>query len=215
MAFLEGEIFYGGRSHMPAHIPMVPYGFPKRSNNPTFNLYDRLLQDRLIFINKPVDSDLASQTMAAMLYLNAEEADSDIQLHIHSQGSEGQDSPTAGLAIYDTMQCLSSSVTTVCAGAATGMAAFLLAMGAPNKRLALPHARILLSQPHPFMQEGSVSNIDTEAEEYLKLQRLLAELLAERTGQSVEKVLKDTERSLYLSAQAALDYGLIDHIVNS
>ena len=200
---------------MTTHIPMVPYDFLEPSDRPNFNLYDRLLQERLIFLNKAVDSELANQTIATMLYLNAEDTQSDIRLHIHACNAAEKDSLTAGLAIYDTMQCLESDVTTVCAGAVTGMATFLLAMGAPQKRLALPHARISLSQPSHIVQAGTASNITIEAEELLKLRRLLANLLAKRTGQSTEKILQDTERDLHLSAQDALAYGLIDHIVSS
>ncbi|MGB3291405.1 MAG: ATP-dependent Clp protease proteolytic subunit [Phormidesmis sp.] len=199
---------------MTVHIPMVPDDFPAPSADQNFNLYDRLLQDRLIFLNKAVDSELANQTIAAMLYLNAEDAKSDIRLHIHAYGSTEKDSLTAGLAVYDTMQCLDTDVMTVCAGAATGMATFLLAMGAPKKRLALPHARISLSQPSHIIREGSVSDMTIEAEELLKLRRMLAGILAARTGQSVEKILQDSERDLHLSARDALDYGLIDHIID-
>ena len=199
---------------MSAHVPSVPYRFPGQPDNQDLNLYDRLLQERLIFLNQAIDSAIANQTIAAMLYLDGEETGRDIRLYINSHNSSGSDSLTAGLAIYDTMRCLGSDVMTICVGSAAGVATFLLAMGTPGKRFALPHARLMLGQPRHIIPERSVTEIDIKAKELLERRRVLANLLAQRTGQSVEKVLDDTERDFYLSAQAALDYGLIDHIVS-
>ena len=182
--------------------------------NEEWNLYDRLLQQRLIFLNQTVDSAIANQMIAAMLYLDAQETGRDIRLYINSQGGSDREALTAGLAIYDTMQCLSSDVMTVCTGVATGVAIFLLAVGTSGKRLALPNARMVLSQPMQVMGERSVTEIDIEARELLQLRHTLAEILAQRTGQSVEKILADTERDFYLSAPAALEYGLIDQVVS-
>ncbi|MEO1404499.1 MAG: ATP-dependent Clp protease proteolytic subunit [Cyanobacteria bacterium J06635_1] len=199
---------------MATRIPKMPYRFPGQLESEDFNLYDRLLQERLIFLNQAVDSDLANQTIAAMLYLDAEDTGCDIRLYINSQGGSGRESLTAGLAIYDTLQCLSSDVVTICNGTATGAAAFLLAMGTSGKRLALPHARILLKQPTHVINERSVTEINIEAREVLQLRQILAETLAKRTQQTAEKILEDTERDFYLSAQEALDYGLIDQIIS-
>ncbi|NER81143.1 MAG: ATP-dependent Clp protease proteolytic subunit [Leptolyngbya sp. SIO1D8] len=199
---------------MPAHIPGVPYRFPGQLESQTLNLYDRLLQDRLIFLNQAIDSAVANQTIAALLYLDAEDTDRDIRLYINSQGDAGRESFTAGLAIYDTMQCLRNDVMTVCTGFTTGVATFLLAMGTPGKRFALPNARLMLSQLRHVLSERAVTEIDIEARELLQLRQMLAEILAQRTGQAVATVLEDTERDFYLSPQAALDYGLIDHIAS-
>ena len=177
------------------------------------SLYDRLLQQRLIFLNQTVDSAIANQMIAAMLYLDAEETDRDIRLYINSQGGSGKEALTAGLAIYDTIQCLGSDVITVCTGVAIGVATFLLAVGSPGRRLALPNARMVLNQPIYTTGRKSVTEIDSEARELLQIRQTLAAILAQRTGQSVEKILADTERDYYLSAQAALEYGLIDQIV--
>ena len=199
---------------MPANIPKVPHRVPEQPESQELNLYDRLLQERLIFLNQAVDSAIANQTIAAMVYLEGKETGRDIRLYINSQGGSGRESFTAGLAIYDTMRCLSSDVMTACTGMAVGAAAFLLAMGAAGKRLALPNARIRLSQPMHVIGERSVTEIDIEARELLQLRQTLAEILASRTRQSVEKILEDTERVFSLSAQAALDYGLIDQVVS-
>ena len=199
---------------MSAHIPLVPYRFPGQSESQDLNLYDRLLQERLIFLNQGIDSAVANQTIAALLYLDAEDTDRDMRLYINSQEVLGRESLTSGLAIYDTMQCLRSDVMTVCTGAATGVATFLLAMGTPGKRYALPSARLMLGQSRHVIQERSVTEIDLEARERLQLRQMLAEMLALRTHQTVETILEDTQRDFYLSAQAALDYGLIDQIVS-
>lgn len=199
---------------MSAHIPMVPYRFPEQSESQDLNLYDRLLQERLIFLNQSIDSVIANQTIAALLYLDAEDTDRDIRLYINAQSNVGRESLTASFAIYDTMQCLRNDVMTVCTGGANGVATFLLAMGTQGKRYALPNARLMLGQSRHVIQEQSVSEIDIEARELLQLRQMLAEMLAQRTGQAVAKVLEDTERDFYLSAQAALEYGLIDQVIS-
>ena len=199
---------------MSAYSPMVPYCFPEQPGSQAFSLYDRLLQERLIFLNRPIDSEIANYTIAAMLYLDAEDTNRDIQLYINSQSGLGRESLTAGLAIYDTMQCLESSIRTVCTGMTTGVATFLLATGTQGKRLALPNARIMLSQPLHNIYEQSASKIEIEARELLQLRQIQAGILAQATGQLTDKILEDTERDLYFSAQAALDYGLIDNVIS-
>ncbi|MBE7385970.1 MAG: ATP-dependent Clp protease proteolytic subunit [Leptolyngbya sp. SIO1E4] len=199
---------------MSAHIPVVPYRFPGQSESQGLNLYDRLLQERLIFLNQTIDSTVANETIAALLYLDAEDTGRDIRLYINAQGDVGRESLTAGFAIYDTMQCLRSDVMTLCTGVASGVATFLLAMGTPGKRYALPNARLMLGQSRQVISARSVTEIDIEAKELLQLQQMLAEMLAQRTGQAVETILENTQRDFYLSAQAALDYGLMDQIVS-
>lgn len=199
---------------MSANIPQVPYQLPGQPEIQGLNLYDRLLQERLIFLNRPVDSAIANQTIAAMLYLDAEASDRDIRLYINCQGVAGREALTAGLAIYDTIQCLNNDVITVCTGVASGVSTFLLTVGAPGKRFALPNARMTLSQPMHVIAESSVSAIDIEAKELLQLRQILAATVVQKTGHTAAKILADTERDFYLSAQAALDYGLIDQIVS-
>ena len=199
---------------MSANIPQVPYQLPGQPERQHLNLYDRLLQERLIFLNQTIDNAIANQTIAAMLYLDAEATERDIRLYINCPGGSDREALTAGLAIYDTMQCLTNDVITVCTGVAHGISTFLLAMGATGKRFALPNARMTLSQPTDVITKSSVSAIDIEAQEILQLRQTLADVLAQRTGHSITKILEDTERDVYLSAQAALDYGLIDQIIS-
>lgn len=199
---------------MSIHIPLVANALPGQPDSERWNLYDQLLQERLIFLGQPLNGECANHTIAAMLYLDAAESNRDIRLYINSSGDLGSESLTAGLAIYDTMQCLRNDVITVCTGVATGVATFLVAMGAAEKRFALPHARLMLSQPRQMISERSVTEIDTVAKEFLQQRQLLAEALALRTGQTIEKILEKTERGVYLSPQAALEYGLIDAVVS-
>ncbi|MEL6382795.1 MAG: ATP-dependent Clp protease proteolytic subunit [Cyanobacteria bacterium J06626_18] len=199
---------------MSAHIPVVPYRFPEQLKSQDLNLYDRLLQERLIFLNQAIDSAVANETIAALLYLDAENADRDIRLYINSHGGTGRESLTAGLAIYDTIQCLQNDVVTVSTGVADGVAAFLLAMGTPGKRFALPNARLRLGQLRDVISEKAVTEIAIEARELLQLRQTVAAMLAPRTHHTVEQILEDTQRDVYLSAQAALDYGLIDQIAS-
>lgn len=198
---------------MSVHIPSVPAPLSGQPHSENWNLYDRLLQERLIFLGQTLNSACANQTIAAMLYLDTEATNRDIRLYINTSGDLGSESLTAGLAIYDTMRCLRSDVITVCTGVATGVATFLVALGTAEKRLALPHARLRLSQPDQIISERAVTEIDIAAQELLRQRQMLAEVLARHTGQSVETILADTERGTYLSPEAALEYGLIDTVV--
>ena len=199
---------------MPANIPKTPYSFPGQPEPLWLNVYDRLLQERLIFLNQTVDSAIANQIIAAMLYLDAEAPDQDIQLYINSSGDSGSDSIVSAMAIYDTMQCLNADVSTVCTGVAAAASAFLLAVGTQGKRLALPHARIMLNQPTRVVTERPAADISIEAKELRHLRQNLNEILAQHTGQPIESISQDTERDAYMSAQEAQAYGLIDHVVS-
>ena len=184
--------------------------FPGEPNEGT-DVYNRLYQNRIIFVNKAVDDEFANQIIAAMLYLDADDPEEDIQLVINSSGG----SITAGLAIYDTMQCLQSDVVTVCGGLAAMMGAFLLAVGTKGKRTALPNARILLQQPSMTTpQAGQAANIEIVAKELLYLRQRLNEIYAQVTGQAIAQIQQDTERDFFLSAHEAQAYGLIDQVLS-
>ncbi len=173
----------------------------------SYDIYSRLLKDRIIFIGGPIDDDTANSVVAQMLFLEGDDPDKDINLYINSPGG----SVSAGLAIYDTMQYIKCEVSTICIGLAASMGAFLLAAGAPGKRKALPNAEIMIHQVSGGAQ-GQATDINIQAEQILKLKKRLNEILAERTGQSVERITRDTERDNYMSAEEARAYGLIDEV---
>jgi len=173
----------------------------------SYDIYSRLLKDRIIFIGGPIDDDTANSVVAQMLFLEGDDPDKDINLYINSPGG----SVSAGLAIYDTMQYIKCEVSTICVGLAASMGAFLLAAGAKGKRKALPNAEIMIHQVSGGAQ-GQATDINIQAEQILKLKKRLNEILAERTGQSVERVTQDTERDNYMSAAEARAYGLIDEV---
>ena len=173
----------------------------------SYDIYSRLLKDRIIFIGGPIDDDLANIVIAQMLFLEGDDPDKDINLYINSPGG----SVSAGLAIYDTMQYIKCEVSTICIGLAASMGAFLLAAGAKGKRKALPNAEIMIHQVSGGAQ-GQATDINIQAEQILKLKKRLNEILAARTGQSVERVTQDTERDNYMSAEEARAYGLIDEV---
>jgi ATP-dependent Clp protease, protease subunit len=175
-----------------------------------FDIYSRLLQQRIVFLSTPVNDEIANVVMAQLLHLESEDPDKDIALYINSPGG----SITALFAIYDTMEYIKCDVQTTCMGQAASAAAVLLAAGTPGKRFALPHARILLHQPSGGAQGQSV-DIEIQATEILRMRDLLNEILAAKTGQSVEKIAEDTDRDFILDAQGAKDYGLIDEIIAS
>jgi ATP-dependent Clp protease protease subunit len=172
------------------------------------SVYERLLQQRIIVLGQQVDDDIANRIAAQMLLLSAEDAKSDIQLYINSPGG----SVSAGMAIYDTMEFIPCDVATFAMGMAASMGQFLLSAGARGKRYALPHARIMMHQPSSGVG-GSESDIVIQAEQSRLLKRELAELIAEHTGQTVEKVTADSERDRWFRAQEALEYGFVDHVV--
>ena len=176
----------------------------------SFDIYSRLLRERIIFLGTEVNDQVSDALVAQMLFLEAEDPEKDIQLYINSPGG----SVTAGLAIYDTMQQVNPDVVTICYGLAASMGAFLLAGGAKEKRLALPNSRIMIHQPLGGAQ-GQAVEIEIQAKEILFLKDTLNKLLSEHTGQSLERISEDTDRDHFLSPKEAVEYGLIDKVVNS
>jgi ATP-dependent Clp protease protease subunit len=175
-----------------------------------YDIYSRLLKDRIIFIGTTIDDDIANLVVAQMLFLEKEDPDREIELYINSPGG----SVIAGLAIYDTMQVIKPDVATLCVGHAMSMAAVLLAAGAPGKRLSLPNARVMIHQGSAGFH-GTPSDIDIVAREVLRYKALLIEILSKHTGQPKEKVEKDIDRDYYMSAEEALEYGIIDKVITS
>jgi len=173
-----------------------------------YDIYSRLLKDRIIFIGEPIDDHIASLAIAQMLFLQLENKEQDINIYINSPGG----SISAGLAIYDTMQYLSNAVATYCVGQAASMGAVLLGTGAKGKRFCLPHARIMIHQPWGGVQ-GSASDVSIQAEEILRMKKVLNEILARHTGQSVKKIEKDSDRDNFMSAEEAKAYGLVDVVL--
>jgi ATP-dependent Clp protease, protease subunit len=176
----------------------------------SFDIYSRLLNERIIFLGTPIDDTVANLVMAQLLHLESEDPEKDIQLYINSPGG----SVTALLAIYDTMQYVRPDVATTCMGQAASAAAVLLAAGAPGKRLGLPHSRILIHQPSGGA-EGQSVDIEIQAREILRMRRMLDEILAAHTGQDVEKIARDTDRDFIMTAEQAKEYGIIDEIIES
>ncbi len=172
-----------------------------------YDIYSRLLKDRIIFIGTPIEDHMANLVIAQMLFLQAEDPEKDIQLYINSPGG----SVSAGLAIYDTMQYVRPDVSTTCMGLAASMAAVLLAAGTSGKRHALPNARIMLHQPMGGFQ-GQASDVEIRAREILKMKQRLNEILSSHTGRNLEKIEKDTDRDYFMSPEESLDYGVIDNI---
>ena len=173
-----------------------------------FDIYSRLLRERIIFLGTGINDQVSDSLVAQLLFLEAEDPEKDIQIYINSPGG----SVTAGMAIYDTMQQISPDVVTICFGVAASMGAFLLSAGAKGKRLALPNSRIMIHQPLGGAQ-GQAVEIEIQAKEILFLKKTLNSLLAEHTGQSLEKINEDTERDYFLSPSEAVEYGLIDKVI--
>ncbi|MBR1672081.1 MAG: ATP-dependent Clp endopeptidase proteolytic subunit ClpP [Fretibacterium sp.] len=176
----------------------------------SYDIYSRLLKDRIIFLGSEVEDGVANSIVAQLLFLESEDPDKDIHLYINSPGG----SVTAGLAIYDTMQYIKSPVSTICVGLAASMAAVLLAGGAKGKRLALPNAEIMIHQPLGGAR-GQASDIEIQARNILKTKERMNRILAHHTGQDLEKVAQDTDRDNYMTAEEALSYGLIDRVIES
>jgi ATP-dependent Clp protease protease subunit len=173
-----------------------------------YDIYSRLLKDRIIFIGEQVHDSMANTIIAQMLFLESEDPGKDINIYINSPGG----SVTAGLAIYDTMQYIKPDVATICMGQSTSMAALLLAAGTRGKRYALPHARVMLHQPLGGVQ-GQATDIDIQAREILKIKETLHRIIAKHTGQPIEKVREDTERDFFMGSAEALEYGIVDKII--
>ncbi|NVL91616.1 MAG: ATP-dependent Clp endopeptidase proteolytic subunit ClpP [Desulfobacterales bacterium] len=173
-----------------------------------YDIYSRLLKDRIIFLGEQVSDDMANIIIAQFLFLESEDPDKDINLYINSPGG----SITAGLAIYDTMQYVKSDITTICTGQASSMAALLLAAGTKGKRFALPHSRIMMHQPMGTTQ-GQATDIDIQAREIIRIKKAINGLFALHTGQDQKKIENDTERDYFMSGQEALQYGIVDKVI--
>lgn len=173
-----------------------------------YDIYSRLLKDRIIFLGAPIDDIFSNLIIAQLLFLEAEDPEKDINLYINSPGG----SVTAGMGIYDTMQYVKPPITTICLGQAASMGALLLAAGTTGKRYALPNARVMIHQPMGGFQ-GQATEIDIHAREILKIRERLNQIMAEHTGQSLEKISQDTERDYFMSGTEAKDYGLIDEVI--
>ena len=187
-----------------------PYVIERSSRGErTYDIFSRLLMDRIIFLGTPINDDVANIIIAQLLYLQADNPDRDIHLYINSPGG----SVSAGLAIYDTMQFLKSPVNTICMGLAASMGAFLLAAGRKGKRLALPHSRIMIHQPSQSGGGGSASDIEIQAKEILYLRHQMNELMSKHTGQPVDQIERDIVRDKFMSAPEAVTYGLIDQVI--
>ena len=192
-------------------MSLVPYVIEQNSRGErSYDIYSRLLKDRIIFLGEEVNDVSASLIVAQLLFLEAEDPGKDIQLYINSPGG----SVTAGMAIYDTMQYIKCDVSTICIGMAASMGAFLLAGGAKGKRMALPNAEIMIHQPSGGAQ-GQATEIRIVAEQILKIKKKLNTILSENTGQPLEVIERDTERDNYMSADEAKAYGLIDSVITS
>ncbi len=189
----------------------IPYVIERSSNGErSYDIYSRLLKDRIILLSGEIDDTMASSVTAQLLFLAAEDSSKDISLYINSPGG----SITAGLAIYDTIRFIKPDVSTICIGMAASMGAFLLASGAKGKRLSLPNSEIMIHQPLGGAQ-GQATDIQIQADHIIKIKQKMNELLAKNTGQPYDKVCKDTERDNYMTPTEALEYGLIDKIIET
>ncbi len=175
----------------------------------SFDIFSRLLRERIIFLGTPIDDMVANLIVAQMLLLDSENSEKDIMLYINSPGG----SVTAGFAIYDTMQHIRADVSTICLGQAASMGAFLLSSGAKGKRLALPHSRVLIHQPLGGAQ-GQATDIEIQANEIIRIKKSLNSILAANTGQNIKKIEKDTDRDYIMTAEEAVEYGMIDKVIS-
>ena len=194
---------------MPIGTPSVPYRLPGSQMERWVDIYTRLGVERILFLGSEVNDGIANSLVAQMLYLDSEDSGKPIYLYINSPGG----SVTAGLAIYDTIQYVKSDVVTICVGLAASMGAFLLAAGTKGKRVALPHSRIMIHQPLGGTSRRQASDIEIEAREILRMKEMLNRSMADMSGQSFEKIEKDTDRDYFLSSEEAKDYGLIDRVI--
>ena len=196
----------------PAYSYLVPTVVEQTNRGErAYDLYSRLLKDNIIFLGTPIDDTIANLVCAQMLHLESENPDKDINIYINSPGGD----ITALFAIYDTMQFIRNDIATICYGQAASAAAVLLAAGTKGKRLALPHARVLLHQPYGAMGYAQVTDLELAAKEILRMRDLLEEILANHTGQSLERVHADTDRDFVMEADEALAYGIIDTVISS
>lgn len=194
---------------MPIGVPKVPYRYPGSQYEQWISIYNRLSIERILFIGEEITDGLANAIVAQLLYLDSDDPNKPIYLYINSPGG----SVTAGMAIYDTMQYIKSEIITICVGLAASMGSFLLAAGTPGKRLALPHSRIMIHQPLGGTR-GQATDIQIEAQEILRTKQKLNQILADISGQTIEKIEKDTDRDNFMSAEEAKEYGLIDRVID-
>lgn len=189
-------------------LPMVIEQTPKGER--AYDIYSRLLKERIIFVGGVVDDDIANMIIAQILFLQAEDKDKESYMYINSPGGV----VTAGLAIYDTMQYVDTPISTICLGQAASMGALLLAAGDKGKRFALPNARIMIHQPLGGAQ-GQATDIEIQTQEILRIKRALNEIISRHTGQPLEKIVKDTDRDFYMSAEEAIKYGIVDEVLEA
>lgn len=202
-------MFFDGKERKQSYAQLVPMVVEHTGHGERgYDIYSRLLKDRIILLGTPIDDDVANLIVAQLLFLQAEDPKKDIDLYINSPGG----SCTAGLAIYDTIQSLSCDVKTYCIGQCASMGAVLLAAGTAGKRFALPHSRIMIHQPWGGAQ-GTASDINIQAQEILRTKATLNGILAAHTGQKLSKIEKDTDRDFFMSAEEAVKYGLVDQVV--
>ncbi len=188
---------------------MIPYVIEKTSRGErSYDIFSRLLKDRIIFIGAPIEDHIANLVIAQLLFLEAEDPDKTINLYINSPGGV----VTSGLAIYDTMSYIKSDISTICIGQAASMAALLLAAGTRGKRFSLPHARILIHQPLGGVQ-GQATDIDIQAKEILRMREIINDILVKHTGQILGRITQDTDRDFFMSSHQAKEYGLIDEVI--
>lgn len=193
----------GGQMYVPMVIEQTGRG------ERAYDIYSRLLKERIIFVGMPIDDNVANLVIAQLLFLEAEDQDKDISLYINSPGGV----VSSGLAIYDTMQYIKPKVITICMGLSASIAALLLASGEKGKRFALPRSRIMIHQPEVHGLSGQATDIEIHAREIVKLKEQLIGILAKHTGQSIEKVTKDSDRNFFMSADEAKEYGIIDEVI--
>ncbi len=191
-----------------ALIPMVVEQTPRGER--AYDIFSRLLKERIIFLPSYIEDDMANLVIAQMLFLEAEDPDKDVYLYVNSPGG----SVTAGMAIYDTMQYVKPAVSTICMGQAASMGALLLCAGAKGKRFALPHSRIMIHQPLAGVQ-GQATDIDIQAREILRIRDELNRILVTHTGQQVERIARDTDRDFFMTAEQAKEYGIVDQVIVS
>ena len=191
-----------------ALVPMVVEQTPRGER--AYDIFSRLLKERIIFLPSYIEDDMANLVIAQMLFLEAEDPDKDVYLYVNSPGG----SVTAGMAIYDTMQYVKPAVSTICMGQAASMGALLLCAGAKGKRFALPHSRIMIHQPLAGVQ-GQATDIDIQAREILRIRDELNRILVNHTGQPVERISRDTDRDFFMTAEQAKDYGIVDQVILS
>lgn len=206
MRYRQSELFSKQKGQIRMLVPMVIESTNRGER--AYDIYSRLLKDRIIFLGAPIDDVFSNLIIAQLLFLEAEDPEKDINLYINSPGG----SVTAGLGIYDTMQYVKPPITTICLGQAASMGAFLLAGGTKGKRYALPNARVMIHQPMGGFQ-GQATEIDIHAKEILKIRGRLNSIMAHHTGQPLERIEQDTERDYFMSGDEAKEYGLIDEVI--